>query len=107
MSRGKAAKPGDTRTSANGYHYTRTESKWRLTHHIVAEKSLGRPLKEDERVEFMDKDRTNLAASNLRVVQVGRGSARRRIAQINVRIDELNAEKAELLRGLGLPETES
>jgi hypothetical protein len=96
MARGKAAKPGDTRTAPNGYHYTRTEKEWRLTHHIVAEQTLGRPLTEDERVEFIDRDRKNLKAGNLRVIKKGRGSVRRRIAQIEERIRELEAQKADL-----------
>lgn len=100
MSRGKASKPGDTRTAANGYHYTRTEHNWRLTHHIIAEQELGRALKEDERVEFVDRDRSNLSPGNIVVRQKGRGSTRRRIAQIDARIAELQAQRDELARGL-------
>lgn len=96
MARGQAARPGDTRVAQNGYHYTRTATKWRLTHHIVAEQTLGRSLHEEERVEFIDGDRKNRNPNNLRVVAKGRGSVRRKIAQLQARIDELQAQKAEL-----------
>jgi HNH endonuclease len=100
VTRGQASKPGDTRTAPNGYHYTRTEKEWRLTHHLIAEQVLGRNLAEDERVTFKDKDRKNLNPANIVVSKVGRGSARRRIAQIDARIAELQAQKDELLRSL-------
>lgn len=94
MPRGKASNIGDTRVAANGYHYTKTEEGWRLTHHIVAEREiLGRPLRENERVEFIN-GRTILDASNIRVTVQGRGSLRRRKAQLEERIRELSAELA-------------
>jgi hypothetical protein len=107
MPRGKAAKPGDQRVAANGYHYTRTEKEWRLTHHIIAEQALGRPLTEEERVEFIDRDRSNLDPSNIVVRQQGTGSTRRRIAQLTARIEELQAQRAELERSLGIVKTYS
>lgn len=102
MPRGKKAQAGDTRVAPNGYHYTKTEKEWRLTHHIVAEKEiLGRPLRENERVEFVS-GKTNLDPSNIRVVVQGRGSLRRRKAQLEERIRELTVEleavNAELLK---------
>lgn len=94
MPRGKASAIGDTRIAANGYHYTKAEKGWRLTHHIIAEREiLGRPLRENERVEFID-GRTLLDASNIRVTVQGRGSLRRRKAQLEERIRELSAELA-------------
>lgn len=92
MARGKNAKVGDTRVAANGYHYTKTETAWRLTHHIVAEKALRRPLEQGERVTFIDNDRTNLKASNIKVTKMGGGSLERREAQLEARIEELQAE---------------
>lgn len=65
--RGKPSKPGDTRVSLNGYHYTRTETRWELTHRLIAEKKLGRKLTEIERVRFVDNDRSNLDPSNIEV----------------------------------------
>lgn len=96
MARGKAAKEGDERVAPNGYHYTRTSSKWRLTHHIIAEQILGRPLRDDERVSFKDKDRKNLSKDNIVISVQGSGSVARRRAQLQARIAELQAELASL-----------
>ena len=96
MPRGQAAKEGDTRVSDNGYHYTRTATEWRLTHHIIMEKTLGRKLKEDERVIFVDGKRSNLDPDNIEVREKGRGSLRRRQAIVEARIAELQAELADI-----------
>jgi HNH endonuclease len=90
--RGQASKVGDTRVSANQYHYTKTEEGWRLTHHLIAEKNLGRKLKSDERVSFKDKNRKNLNADNIIVSTVGSGTKDRARARILVRMQELAAE---------------
>jgi len=100
MPRGRAAKVGDTRVAPNGYHYTRTEKEWRLTHHIEAEKILGRPLRENERVEFKTKNKLDFSPENLHVTIQGRGSLRRRKAQLEDRIRELQAELDEVSREL-------
>lgn len=92
--RGKTSQVGDTRVAPNGYHYTRTESGWRLTHHIIAEKVLGRPLREDERTQFVDGKKTNLDPDNIRVIKSGKGSLRAKKARLEVRIKELQAELA-------------
>jgi hypothetical protein len=102
--RGKNAKPGDTRVAPNGYHYTRTKlDGWRLTHHIIAEKTLGRPLKDGERVSFRDKDRTNLDPSNIVVNAMGNNSLRKTRARLEARIQELQAQlhdvESEIKRG--------
>ncbi len=96
MTRGQVSEVGETRTSANGYHYTRTEDGWRLTHHLIAEKQLGRRLKEDERVSFKDKNKKNLDPDNIVVNLQGRSSLHRRKAQLEARIEELKAELAAL-----------
>lgn len=101
MARGQAAQNGATRVSQNGYHYTKVEGKWRLTHHLVAEQKLGRPLREDERVGFKNpKDKLNLDPSNIIVTEKGTGSIRRRKAQIEARMSELQAELDEINREL-------
>lgn len=103
MPRGVAAKVGDTNVSDNGYHYTRTEGGWRLTHHLIAEEQLGRPIGRDETVRFKDSDRTNLSPDNI-IVTTRRTSIRGRIAAIESKIMELQAEKANLeeqLRRIG------
>lgn len=96
MPRGQAASEGDTRLAPNGYHYTRTATEWRLTHHIIMEKTLGRKLKEDERVIFVDGKRSNLDPDNIEVREKGTGSLRRRLAVIEARIAELQAEKDDI-----------
>ena len=103
MPRGKEATIGDTRVSPNGYHYTRTEAGWRLSHHIVAEEMLGRPLNDGERVRFKSKNKLDLSEDNIEVVLKGKTSLRRRKAQLEARIEELQAElryvNNELLNG--------
>ena len=100
MARGKAAVDGATRTAPNGYHYTKEGGKWRLTHHIWAEHYLKRPLRDGERVEFVGKDKTDFSEDNIRVVVQGRGSLRRRKAQLEARIKELQAELEEVEKEL-------
>lgn len=92
------AEPGTRRVSANGYDYTKIDNgNWRLTHHLVAEKEiLHRPLREDERVIFGEKGKTCLDPSNIKVVKKSNGKPRKRIAVIEARIQELQAELEEL-----------
>lgn len=92
MARGKNAKVGDKRWSPNGYHYTRCEEGWRLTHHLIAEKNLGRRLQSGERVKFVDGNKKNFAPDNIAVTKMGQGSLNRRKAQLEARIEELQAE---------------
>lgn len=98
MPRGSAAKPGDTMVSQNGYHYTRTKTKWRLTHHIVAEEELGRSLQDNERVTFKDGDRTNISPDNIIVTAKKNSSLRKRLAIVEAKIAELQAERRELMK---------
>lgn len=101
MARGQRAAVGDTRVSANGYHYTNTRDGWILTHRQIAERTLGRKLNFDERVKFVDGDRTNLDPDNLEVRKVGHKSPARRRAQIEARIEEYQARIEELEQELG------
>lgn len=98
MVRGQPSKVGDTRTSPNNYHYTRTHKGWRLTHHIVAEKKIGRPLRDNERVIFIDGKRSNIEPDNLRVVIKGQSSIEKEKARLTERIRELQAQLDELSR---------
>lgn len=95
MSRGKAASPGDTNVAKNGYHYTRTEERWVLTHHLLAEQNLGRPLRPDEQAYFLDGDRRNLVAENVGT-RPKRTNGSRRKGQLYARIEQLMAEFIEL-----------
>lgn len=107
MARGKAVDVGTTRVAQNGYHYTKVatpngKGQWRLTHHIIAEKKIGRTIREDERVVFVNGKKSDLRPENVEVREKGRGSIQRRKAQIEARIEELQAELDEInaeLRG--------
>jgi wyosine [tRNA(Phe)-imidazoG37] synthetase (radical SAM superfamily) len=79
--------------SQNGYDYTKCEDGWRLTHHLVAERTLGRSINYDqELVTFKDKDRRNLNPDNIQVQKKGKSSYARRLAQLEARKDEIEAE---------------
>lgn len=94
--RGRKSKVGDTRVSANGYHYTRTKAGWELTHRLRAAELLGRELGPDDRVSFKDGDRTNLDPSNLVVTEVGKTSLEKKRARLEARIEELQAQLHEI-----------
>lgn len=96
MPRGQASQIGDTHVAANGYHYTRTDKGWKLTHHIIAEETLGRPISPDETVRFCDGDRTNLKPDNIFVTQ-RRASRASRIAALEAKIMELTNERDRLI----------
>lgn len=94
--RGRAAQVGSTHITPNGYHYTRSDDKWVLTHRLMMEKELGRPLRSNERVIFRDGDKTNITLENLRLVEIKGASKAKRIANLRAKIDELQAELEEL-----------
>jgi len=95
--RGKKSEVGDTRVSPNGYHYTRTATGWELTHRLVVQRKLGRDLQYDERVRFLDGDRSNYSdPDNLEVFTVAKGSNNKRRARIEARIEELQAQLEDL-----------
>lgn len=96
MPRGKKSKVGDTRVAPNGYHYTRTTTGWELTHRLVAEKELGRALTPEERVRFIDGDRSNRDPDNLEVYEIKQASKEKKKARIEARIEELQAQLQEL-----------
>ena len=98
MARGQRADVGDVRTSPNGYHYTRTKEGWTLTHRLVCESKLGRPIATNERVRFLDKDRTNLSPENLEVYRTFQSSLNKRIARLESKIEDLTAELEILVR---------
>ena len=96
MARGRASNVGDTRWSPNGYHYTRTEAGWQLTHRVVAEKMMGRPMLEIERIRFRDGDRRNLDPSNIEVYITKESSSAKKRARIEARIADLQAQLEDL-----------
>lgn len=90
---------GDKRTSRNGYEYTRTERGWELSHRIIARQELGREIGSNERVRFVDGDRTNLSPENLAVYEVKTKTNGRKIAELEAKRDDIDAE-IEMLREL-------
>ena len=101
MARGQRSTVGEERVAPNGYHYVRCEEGWRLKHHLIAEVVLGRPIKTDqELVKFKDGKRDNLDPKNIEVIPRKTGSLRRRKAVIETRIEELEAELAEINKAL-------
>lgn len=109
MARGNKQEVGATRIAQNGYHYTKVgdvgngNPGWRLTHHIYAEKYLGRKLRADERVTFKTGNKLDFSRGNIIVMEKGTASIRRRKAQIEARMAEFQAEldeiNAELAKG--------
>jgi hypothetical protein len=96
--RGSRSVIGDTRVAQNGYHYTRTKDGWKLTHHVIAESRMSRAVRGDERVVFVDRDRTNLDPSNISVQKKITGSLRKKEANLIARIQELQGQLEEVRR---------
>ncbi len=94
--RGQKSNPGDTRTAKNGYHYTCTSDGWMLTHRVLVEKDMDRALHDNERIKFVDGDRTNLDLSNLEVYQVRQKTRHQRMSRLESKIEELQIELEEL-----------
>lgn len=108
MGRGQTAEIGATRVAANGYHYTkmpshpRAQNGWILTHWLTAEKKLGRPLEENEMVKFVDKKykKDPYNTDGVIVIKKKTTSLRRRLAQIEARMEELEAERKFIIKEL-------
>lgn len=106
MPRGSGSPVGSIRVAQNGYQYTKTTTKWRLTHHIIAEEMLGRPLRTDERVVFLG-SKTILTQDNIKVIQQGTSSDRQKLARIEARLAELNGQRDEIMERLAEKAKES
>ena len=97
MSRGEVFPLGAERVTINGYHYIKTPDGWRLKHHLIAEKTLGRKIDgKIERVIFKDRDRHNFDSDNI-VVEAKKGVTKEaQKARLESRIEELQAQLADL-----------
>lgn len=94
MPRGKPAEDGAERWSPNGYLYKRVDGKWRLMHHLIAEKMLGRPIDTDrEMVRFKTGNKRNLTPENIEVIPKNKSTARKKLAMLDARIAELTAQR--------------
>lgn len=100
MTRGTKSVVGETMVSKNGYHHTRDATGWVATHRLVAEQNLGRPLEPNERVAFIDGNRSNLDPSNIVVTTKRTASIRKQIARHKAKIKDLQAQVAILERQL-------
>lgn len=101
MPRGQKAEPGEIRIAKNGYSYTKTKDRgWMLTHHLMAEESLGRRLRENERVHFKDSNRTNLSHDNIAVREV-KNSKDDRLKRLKERKKMIDQEIKDLEHQLG------
>lgn len=98
MPRGQTAKDGDITVAKNGYHYVRRDGKWVLKHWIVAEEKLGRAIKPNEMVFFVDGTKTNFSPSNIQVKVKKTSSMRKQVAVIEDRVRELLAKRDLLLK---------
>ncbi len=92
MARGKIAEIGATRIAPNGYHYTKDKRGWILTGRLVMEQQLGRELKSNERVRFIDGNRTNYNPENLRVFLTKDKSPSRRLAELYTKLEEVKED---------------
>jgi hypothetical protein len=93
MARGAVNDIGDTSTAPNGYNYTKTESGWRLTHHLVAEATLGRSINTStETVRFKDGDRANLRPDNIIVSPKKTQTASKKLAALIAQRAEIDAQ---------------
>jgi ribosomal protein L9 len=91
----RAVPDGSTYVSKNGYHYTKVDGAFRLTHQILMEKKLGRSLRKGERVKYKDGDRTNLTPDNLELIpptEFKPNQYRARLAALYAKRDDVLAE---------------
>ncbi len=105
MTRGRSSEVGDTCINKNGYQHTKTADRgWIGTHILVVEEAIGRRLQPGEYVSFRSSDRSDLTyPNNLELRRRGdkKVSVASRIAAIDARIDELQAERVLLLAEVG------
>src|ERR1700744_1143440 len=98
MPRGQLATPGTETINQNGYVQVKTEKRgWVAKHTLMMEEHIGRELRPNEFVKFKDNDRKNLVLSNLELRTRGDSkSPAARLAAVEARIEELQAEAEEL-----------
>lgn len=108
MARGQAAVIGDERWSPNGYHYTKTKSGWQLTHRMLMEEKLGRPLLPTERVVFKNSNRRDVRIENLVLTEVKTDlkKMRQKLATIQDKIRELQAQEQDTKEAIAALEAE-
>lgn len=101
MPRGQRAAVGDTKVNDNGYQYTKTEDRgWVGTHQLMMEALVGRQLLPGEYVAFKSSNKLDFSSDNLELRRKGdkKTSINHRLAQIEARIEELEAERDLLIQ---------
>jgi hypothetical protein len=96
MPRGAEAPIGAERVAPNGYRYRKMDYGWELVSRVLMIEKIGRPLREDEYVAFIDGDKTNIVIENLEIRIRGKASLRKRLAQVEARLAEMLALRDEL-----------
>jgi hypothetical protein len=93
----------------NGYVVVKTRAGWRYKHHMIAEQKLERTLLDNERVVFVDRDRTNLDPENIDIKwkrptqrYKKRRQLRRKLVQAEEKVRELRAQIAAMDDGLDI-----
>lgn len=99
MPRGQRAQLGDRTVNRNGYEYIRTETGWKGSHIVLMEEHLGRSLEPGEYVAFKNGHESPVTMDMIELRKRGdKRSRRSRIAEIEARIEQLEAERAILLQ---------
>ena len=93
MPRGKGAKVGDRTVNRNRYECVKTEKGWIGSHILLMESHLGRKLEPGEYVAFLNGHEPPITLDMIELRKRGDRSPRRRLAEIDVRMEELQAER--------------
>jgi hypothetical protein len=98
MPRGQKAEIGDKTVNKLGYEYTKTKDGWVGTHILVMERHLGRKLDPGEFVAFLNGHKPPITLEMLILRKRGdKKSPQHRLAEIDARIEELQAERESIL----------
>jgi hypothetical protein len=100
MPKGKRAQVGDETTNVNGYTYVRTADRaWVAKHQLMLEGYIGRQLLPGEFVSIKG-SKDDYSRENLELRRKGdnKSNVNSRIAAIDARIEELQAERELLLQ---------
>lgn len=93
MTRGHHANVGETRIAPNGYQYTKTIDRgWVGTGRLAAEKKLGRTLRNNERIKFIDGDKLNFDPDNIEVYQAKNPNPKAKLARLEAKLEEVLAD---------------
>jgi hypothetical protein len=93
MPRGHAADIGQKTINKNGYECEKTKDGWVGCHILLMERHLGRKLEPGEYVAFLNGHNPPITIDMIELRKRGDRSPRRRLAEIEARIDELVAER--------------